>query len=275
MRGRRTRVLSIFFVAAMALGLVLLQSGPKAPWAPEFATPVGVRLKDGSVSLENLRDFVWTRRGLHEQFIDITVDPRTLESLWLLVSPLSAKNRGPAHLMLSFGFADGTFLTVSAEARRRTGEPYSVWRGLQRRYRLGYIVSTERDAITLRTEGRGAAVYLYPVRATPVSIQRLFQMMLIRAESLEARPEFYNTLWNNCAQNIRRHVNTLGGAPFRRSWRFILPGFLDQEAVSRGLLNLPGPLAEVREQFRIHPETVDPLDPLFSQKIRQGLGARP
>jgi hypothetical protein len=75
--------------------------------------------------------------------------------------------------------------------------------------------------------------------------------MLERADALSRHPEFYNTLFNNCAQNIRRHANRLVDRPFGRSWRFLLPGYLDAEAASRGLLELEGPLDQVREAHRM------------------------
>ena len=157
----------------------------------------------------------------------------------------------------------------SRNSPSRASRRYSPWRGLRRRYRLIYAVSTERDAITRRTRARGADVFVYPIKADPGAVQRLFMEMLGRADQLERKPEYYNTLTNNCAQNIRRHVNRLVDRPFGRSWRFVLPGYLDEEAAARGLLAVAGPLSAARARCRVDPALGSEAD--FSTRLRQHL----
>lgn len=242
------------FGAALAAAFWCGRRAPRGAWAPEFALPARVGAAGHRRLIQNLRDFQWSTEGPVVRYRDEAVDLRAVNAVWLVVVPLSPGGRGPAHLMLSFGRADGPSIAISAEARRRVGEPYSPWRGLGRRYPLLYVVSTERDALAQRVRGRGQTVYRFPLRASPVAAQKIFDDMLNRAVALAEQPVFYNTVFNNCAQNIRRHVNGVTDRPFGRGWRFLLPGYLVEEVADRGLLGLEGPLDEIRGRCRVGPE---------------------
>lgn len=239
------------FGAAAAAAFWCGRRAPGGDWAPEFALPAGISSDGDRRILQNVRDFDWSREGPVVRYRDEVVDRRAVNGLWLVVVPLSSRGRGPAHLMLSFGRSDGASITISAEARRRHGERYSPWRGLCRRYPLFYVVSTERDALAQRILGRGQAVHRYPLRASPAVAQKIFDDMLKRAKELSEQPVYYNTAFNNCAQNIRRHVNGATDRPFGRGWRFLLPGYLVEEVAERGFLAMDGSLDEIRAQCRV------------------------
>ncbi len=234
-----------------AAGLFQRPSSARS-WAPEFAAPTGVEFSTAGVKITALRDYAWNREGGAPRERNVFVPWDEVVESRLLVSPLSLGHRGPAHVMMGFRLRDGTGLVISAEARREIGETYSPWRGALRRYELIYVISTERDAVALRSVRRGVPVYQYRLRAEPAAARALFRDMLERADGLSRRPEFYNTLFNNCAQNIRRHANRLVDRPFGRSWRYLLPGYLDAEAAARGVLELEGPLDQVREAHRMN-----------------------
>lgn len=240
-------------LAAVVLGAVGFFHRPSGlrSWAPEFAAPATFDFSPAGVKISALRDYAWDREGGAPRARNLFVPWDEVVESRLLVSPLSPGRRGPAHVMMDFRLRDGTGLVISAEARREIGESYSPWRGALGRYELIYVVATERDAVALRTIHGRAPVYQYRLRADPAAARALFRDMLERADALSRRPERYNTLFNNCAQNIRRHANRLVERPFGRSWRYLLPGYLDAEAASRGLLDLEGPLDRVREAHRM------------------------
>src|SRR3984957_297726 len=119
-----------------------------------------------------------------------------------------------AHVFLSFGFADGRHLAVSVETRRRNGQGFSAIAGFFRRYQLIFVVADERDLIGVRTDIRRERVYLYPLRITPEETRRLFGGYMDRATALAERPEFYNTVTNNCTSNIVRIIDR--GQPHRQ-----------------------------------------------------------
>jgi len=253
LRFRPLAIAAGVFGAAVAVAFWCGRRAPRGEWAPEFALPARVGSEGHRRLIQNLRDFQWSTEGPVVRYRDEAVDLRAVNAVWLVVVPLSPGGRGPAHLMLSFGRADGPAIAISAEARRRQGERYSPWRGLCRRYPLLYVVSTERDALSQRVWGRGQTVSRFPLRASPAVAQKIFDDMLNRAMALAERPAFYNTVFNNCAQNIRRHVNDVTDRPFGRGWRFLLPGYLVDDVADRGLLGMEGPLEEIRARCRVEP----------------------
>ena len=127
----------------------------------------------------------------------------------------------------------------------------------------------ERDLIGVRAVHRRNLVRLYPIRAEPAAIRSLFVSMLERANQLEAQPEFYNTLTNNCMTNILRHVNTLVDPPIRYGPRILLPGYSDAIAMRRGLIDTDLTLEEARERYMITDEALRYADRSdFSRRIR-------
>lgn len=254
MRFRPLVIAAGVFGAAVTAALWCGRRAPRGEWAAEFNLPARTTPEGNRRLLQNVRDFEWSGHGPVVRYRDEVVDIHAVKDLWLLVVPISPRGRGPAHVMLSFGRTDGPSITISAEARRRVGEPYSPWRGLCRRYPLLYVISTERDALAQRIRGRGQKVYRYPLRASPAAAQKIFDDMLARAAALAEQPTFYNTLFNNCAQNIRRHVNGVTDRPFGRGWRFLLPGYLVKEVADRGLIAMEGSLDEIRRRCRVDPD---------------------
>lgn len=201
---------------------------------------------------------------------DRTFDLQKLESLWFMVEPFDA-GKGAAHTLVSFGFAGPEYLAVSVEIRKEVGEEFSVVKGLLRQYELMYVVGDERDLIQLRSNYRKDDVYLYPIRAPKERIRAMLVGMLLRANQLRERPEFYNTLTSTCTTNIVRHVEEVapGRVPqFRRE--VILPGYSDRLAYDLGLLDTDLPFEKARERFKINDRALRAQgDPDFSVKIRE------
>jgi hypothetical protein len=71
-------------------------------------------------------------------------------------------NPNIAHVMVSFGFADGRHIAFSAETRRRKGQVYSTLGGFVREFELTLLAADERDLIWLRTDLRGERVSIFP-----------------------------------------------------------------------------------------------------------------
>ena len=120
---------------------------------------------------------------------------------------------GIAHTMLSFGFEDEDYVAVSVEIRREKGEKYNVVKGFLRQYELMYVVADEHDVITKNANKSPSEVYLYRSTATPEQARELFVDVMKRVDKLIDKPEFYNTVTNNCTTNIRNHINHLKTGP--------------------------------------------------------------
>ena len=204
---------------------------------------------------------------------DRSYDLDRLQSAWFVVEPFESPDwEGPAHTLMSFGFAGGDYLAISVEIRKEKGEAFSPLKGLLRQYEVMYVVGDERDLIQLRTNHRRDPVYLYPVRAPRERIEQMLVSMLRRANHLREAPEHYNTLTNTCTTNIVRHVNELVPGRVPWSYKLVLPGYSDELAYELGLIDTDLPFAEAKRHFRVDDDALRAAGREdFSQAIRQGL----
>ncbi len=231
--------------------------------------------------VHNVRNTVYrTADDFTPVYDDRTYDLRRLQGVWFGVVPFSGW-RGVAHTFLSFEFAGGgggprpEFVVISVEARKERGETYHFLMGLFRQYELFYVVADEHDAIRLRTNYRGDAVFFYPIKSTRERTRALFTAMLERANSLREHPVFYNTLTRNCTNTIAQHVNSLvpGRVPF--SFKVIFPGYSDRLAYDLGLIATDLPYDSIRAHFLITERARAATDTGFSREIRAATSSAP
>jgi len=247
--------------AAIAAGAVMavtlawylrLRPSNDHEWETEYARAPAARRGGSLMHVADVRNFRY--RGVTEPvpaWYDATYDLDTLTGVDLICSYWA----GPAiaHVFLSFGFADGRHLAVSVETRRRRHQRYSAIAGFFRHYQLIFIIADERDLIGVRTDVRRERVFLYNLRITPEETRRLFGGYMDRATALAERPEFYNTLTNNCTSNIVRIIDR--GLPRSQrlglSWRLLFSGYADAFAYDVGRLAGGGPFVELKQRSRI------------------------
>lgn len=274
-----------FVVAALALLILgVLVVGVREPradrdWAADHAEPARIVFaSDGAVTIHGLRDFRHRAAGaFDERYRDLTFRPEDVRRVWFALAPFAERWRGLAHTFLSFELTDGRFVAVSVEARRQADERYSLVGGLLRGFELTYVVGTEEDLVGLRAL-RGDTLYLYPARAGPAQASELFLDVLRRAERTRAEPEFYHTLLNNCATNLRDHVNRLAADPLPYGWGLVFPGYSDRLALEHGLLDTDVGIDEARRRFRVDAAAREALAAGgrdFSLRIRAASGAPP
>ncbi|HSW30774.1 MAG TPA: DUF4105 domain-containing protein [Longimicrobiales bacterium] len=269
-------------VGTLALGLVAAAAWalprPRADrdWAREQATAPEITFDGDTVRVRRLRDFRYTPDGSAlAGFRDEAFPLDDVRRVWFALAPFARRYRGLAHSFVTFEFAGGRFVAVSVEARREEDERYSLLGGLLRSFELAYVVGTEEDLLGVRAQ-RGDTIFLYPSVTTPEQARAIFLDMMVRARDTQERPEFYNTLLNNCNTNLRRHVNRATSAGLPWGWGVVLPGFSDALALERGLLDTPLPLERARERFRVDEHVRQALAggaADFSLRIRAGEGA--
>jgi hypothetical protein len=241
-------------------------------WSPDQAVlPTAVIGRD-DVLVRNVRNCRYLSGDQYVvDYYDRVVHLDDLASVDFIMVPFQAMP-GMAHTMLSFGMKDGDRLAVSVEIRKEQGESYSVVKGLLNEFEIMYVVADERDVIDLRATHRGDDVYVYPLRATPEQTRALFVDMMRRANQLAERPEFYNTVTNNCTTAIVNHFNDLAKRPLSVSDpRIFLPGYSDQLVYELGLIDTTDSFAETKRRANVsalarqHRDDSD-----FSQAIRAG-----
>jgi hypothetical protein len=179
-----------------------------------------------------------------------------------------------AHTMLSFEFAtpDGPpqYLCASIEIRKEQGETYAAWKGSARQYELMYVLADERDVVQVRTNHRGEDVYRYRTTATPDQARLLLVDVLARANQLAARPEFYDTVSNNCTTNLVDHINRIRPGRVTYDYRVLLPGYSDKLAYDEGLIVPYGTFEETKLAAYVSGKALAAADREdFSQAIRR------
>ncbi len=250
----RVVFLAVFFSIA-GFGAIVFSRRPSntRAWAPDQARLPEIVTDDSLVRIANFRSFGYrTESDFDPQYETRTYNLNRVESVWLVLTPFSRAWRGPAHSFVTFGFSDSTYLAISIEARREATESYGLLKGLGRNFELIYVIGAESDLIGKRAAFGDFDVYLYPITAAPSKIRAMLVDMLARAESLNARPEFYNTATNNCTSNLVRHVNQVSPGRIPTGIKLLVPGYADDVAQSFGLIDSTVPLAQSRAKYRIN-----------------------
>jgi hypothetical protein len=267
---RRAALVAVVVIAgAASVALAVDRPRSDRQWVPQQAVMAHAEIRGDSVYVNRVRNFSYTAEEVFTPaYDDRRYDLNKLESVWFVVTPFSKRWRGPAHTFISFGFADSQYVGISVEARREPGETYGALTGLFRQFELLYVIGDERDLIGSRALG-GHDVYVYPIRASPERIRALFLEMLARSNALATRPEFYNTLTNNCTSNVVDHVNHIAPRAVPHGIKTVLPGYADEVAYSLGLIDNSISLDEARARFRVNDQARRFLaSPDFSRRIR-------
>ncbi len=158
------------------------------------------------VTVHNVRNFLHADKESYIQdYYDATFDLDTIRSVDYILIPFT-DSKLKTHAMLSFGFDDGTYITVSPEGMREKGEEYSIFKTIFRQLELSYLVVDEKDALTLRAFSRGNTVYLYPLLLPKENMKILAKNMLVRAEELSRKPTWYSLFRDACTISVIKHI---------------------------------------------------------------------
>ncbi|WP_208952404.1 DUF4105 domain-containing protein [Rahnella sp. ChDrAdgB13] len=241
----------------------------KEPWLPEYERLSYVTWQDNDkLTLHHIRNFRYDSNGPPlPAWYDRTFRLGDVQGTDLILSYWGSRHI--AHVFLSFGLSDGTWIAISVETRRKLRQPWSVIRGFLRQYPVIYLVADERDVIGVRASVREERVFIYPLSLTPPDAASLLHDYLQRLTRIHDFPEKYHTLWNNCTTNILRHGQSLS-PDMRYNWRILLSGHADKYCYNHGLLDTTLAFPDVKKKNRMKPLQPGNLSDTFSRDIRQG-----
>jgi Domain of unknown function (DUF4105) len=272
-RGLRV-ALPVFALALVAIGVWWggLTPSNERDWQPEVARLAYATIDDDMVTVHNVRNFDYrTETDFTPAYYDRTYDLKKLDSGDLV----AVYWMGPAiaHLFLSFGFGDDR-LAISIEARKEKGEGYSSAKGFFRQYELYYVVADERDVVRVRTNYRKDPpedVYIYPLRAPPENLRRVFLEYMRKMNALREHPEFYNTLTTNCTTAILMNTR-VNPESLPLSWKVLVSGYTPAYVYESGRMDRSLPFEERKRRSLVNAaaQAADQA-PDFSQRIRAGL----
>lgn len=222
-----------------------------------------------TLTIHQFRNYGYTESGDPiPRYEERTFDLARLSSLDYFLSHWS----GPvmAHTLVSFGFDDGQFLTVSVEARRERWQSYSPLWGIFHAYELIFVLGDERDIVRVRTNVRRERVYMYRVRLAPENLRRLLLDYIKQVELLAARPQWYNSVTSNCTTNLFYH--RIHQIPWRLRPAIFLNGLSARTLYRLGFLcdSLPFQELEARSDLRVRALAAGD-GPDFSQRLRTDL----
>lgn len=238
-------------LVAGALWWSSLRPTDVADWAPDVAHGVTAEIGEREVVVHHIRRFDWTSETeAVEGWTSERYDPNTITSLDLVSSVWDSP--AIAHTLVTFGFADGRHLAFSAEVRRRRGEEFSAFAGFFRTSELILLAGEETDMIRVRTNLRKEQVSLYPLRARPEDMKRLFLTYLETGNDLARQPKFYNTVTANCT-TIIFDLARLVGSTLPYSWQVLVSGYLPEYLYREHLIRTTLPWSEVRREALVTP----------------------
>jgi Domain of unknown function (DUF4105) len=265
---RRQAIAAYAVIALVILGWwSTIQPPITANFAVDVAQQVTGNITGNRLTLRNVRNFDWRgETDVAERWEERTYDIGALRNLDLFLSQWD--DSGIAHMIMSFGFADGRWLAWSVEVRRLKQGVFSPLRDLFKENPLVLIAAEERDVIGVRTNIRGEDVFRYRLNLNPETMRSVLTGYVIRANQLAARPEFYNSLTSNCTTTVVTMMRAVG-ATVPLDWRLLLNGRLPEYAFDHDALEAGLTLAEIRAKAPISARArAAGLGDLYSTAIR-------
>lgn len=253
----------------LSVAMLLKSPSNELNFQPQNAKLPEVTLNNNLLSIKNIRDFSYDNNGniTQESYIDMQYPVNTLQRVWFGISHFD--DFGIAHALLSFEFAPQQYLAVSIEARlTEENGSYHPVNGLFRQYTKIVLLGTERDIIGLRSHIRREELYLYPLKLSNIEQQALLLNFMRKVSSLNKKPEFYNTLTDNCLTGLLNLAFEDQSLPWWMHWQILLPGFSDQLAFKHGLLNIESSLSNARKAALVENSISNANSRVFSQHIR-------
>jgi Domain of unknown function (DUF4105) len=261
------------FAAAYA-GLLIwwigLSPSNDREWADDVAQMVRGTVNGDLVTLQNVRNFAWRSEvDYTPRWETRSYDLARLIALDMIVSYWS--RRTIAHMLISFGFDDGTHVVFSVEIRREKSESFSEIGGFFKEFELCIIAADERDIVRLRTNVRREETFLFRLKLPVSAMRSLLLAYVEEANTLARVPRFYHTITGNCTTLVWRMLKRIV-QPLPFSYRVLLSGYLPEYVYEVGALDRRYPIEELRalgyisERARGSDQSAE-----FSRDIREGV----
>ena len=263
--------LAVFYIVI----LLLFRPSHDREWqlGHEALPQIVYSTESSQISIANYRNFAWTEVNAADiQYETRSFDLDQMSGVDVIISHFD-DFEGLAHIFLSFGFTDGHQVVVSLETRRESDESFSPLLGILRQYEMIYVVGSEKDVVGVRTGHRDERVYLYPTKATPEQARRLFDLLAVKINDVYNAPTMYNTLTNNCTNELTRSVEEMSDIDFPLTWKTILPGYFDEVLYDLELIDGEGTFSAVKDRHLIDNTQVDVTSETYRADLRRSLSA--
>lgn len=275
-RWRGLAAYLVLFAAVVSWWLGIEPSNDR-DWQPDVAKLAYATVDGDKITVHNIRNFDYrSETDYTPAWYDKTYDLSKLEGVDLV----AVYWMGPAiaHTFVSFAFAGGDHLAISIETRKEKGEAYSTIKGFFREYELYYVVADERDVIRLRTNYRRDPpedVYVYRTQGPIENGRNLFLEYVRKMNALKAKPDFYNTLVNNCTTDIWYNTR-VNASHMQFSWKILASGYVPQYLYESGRLDTSVPFPDLQRRAHVNARAQAANTAAdFSRRIREVVAAEP
>ncbi|MBR3902691.1 MAG: DUF4105 domain-containing protein [Akkermansia sp.] len=264
----------LWLLVAANLTTYALIPGPtperwQKPWAiaPEFEQ------HGDMLTVRNIRDFRYrTEQDSDAHYRNETYDLSTLTGVDFAACHWDGLT-AICHTMLSFRFADGRRLAVSAETRLPEGVEQGAIPGLYKKFGILYLFGTEEDLFGLRTNIRHEDLSVYPLNVRPENARKLLQHYIGLARHAEATHQAYNTITDNCSTGIISAFRTLApDMPRKYDFLPLHNGDIASLLLRHGAIPLRPGESEEEARLRYYAGYDIPLES-YSQNLRQRTGS--
>ena len=232
------------FILILIVGIILLiPLALKTPshdrdWREDNAELASCLIEGDTVHIDKVRDWRYDKTGpLSKEWQEKEYDLSLIQDVWFILESFSSWD-AIGHAMLMFDFSDQQSVLISIEARKEVDQKFSTFKGLIREFDLICLWGTQEDFLVRR-----ALVQEHPLRIHQLSLgqpqaKNLFLSLCNKTNSIKEQPEFYNTLFSNCASELAYAANKSGNIPFTASR--ILTGYSDKTLFNLNLINTQG-----------------------------------
>ncbi|BBG60941.1 DUF4105 domain-containing protein [Providencia rustigianii] len=233
---------------------------PKDDWRTEYRYKPHMELNSDTaeITIHNFRSFQFSDENKYI-WNTKSYNLSDLRSVDLVQSHWTGKVI--AHVFLSFGFANGEYVSFSIETRRKSHQEFSVWKGFFYHYDIIYVVADEQDLIGTRVNLRNEQVYIYPLNLDHELVTLLFLNYMHKVNELKDTDERYHSMWNNCTTSIYK-IAKKTYPEFKFNWKLLASGYAFKYCIQLGFIE--------KEQFinKQQIPIIELIDNEFSKKIR-------
>jgi uncharacterized protein DUF4105 len=232
---------TVYGIVALCAGIIIgwsqIEPSHDRNWTPSVAKLPRITTEGDQIRVYNIRNFDYrTPDDFTVRYYDKTFDLNKLETADYVLSYWDG-NEAVAHTLVSFGFGDGDYLTVSVETRLEQGEPQTGLGGFFKQYELIYILGDERDLLRLRSNFRKEEVFVYPTNFNKKEIRKFFGVIVERINSIANKPQFYNTISHNCLSSLTKDFSKVLEVRDPFDYRWLLSGYSAELMFEHGVIN--------------------------------------
>ncbi len=268
----RWRWLVVFATALVALNLWWNTLVPPSDgnWSPEVAQQVTGSIEEDILTLKNVRNFDWrSETDVTETWETRSYDISKIESVDLFMSYWGGPSM--AHLILSFGFADGQYLAWSNEVRREKGVSFSPVADFFKAHSIAVVASEEKDVVGLRSNIQNARVHIFRLNSVPENRRRLIEGYVAAANAVAEKPHWFHSVFTNCSRTVVQLARYVG-IEVPMDWKIIVNGYFPYFLYDHGAMNTDLSIEEIYQLGDITEKAqAFGLAEGFSEAIRQGV----